>query len=132
MQIQTLGTPSSRSSVTSLWGPKALDHIVDVDLRFEVERERSTVKRLQRLAKFHPLRRHAVNVLVLLAVKITAQSQSRLRDWFRNLPLVAAERGRIDNFSMLMDGLAISLQHVFIVVFVFAVLISLADPESFQ
>ncbi|TFK38593.1 hypothetical protein BDQ12DRAFT_651711 [Crucibulum laeve] len=40
VQIRTQGTPSPRASVTALWGPKALDNIVDLDLKFEVERER--------------------------------------------------------------------------------------------
>lgn len=49
-QIQTLGSPSCRASVTALWGPKALDNIVDMDVTFEVERERTAIKRLLRLA----------------------------------------------------------------------------------
>ncbi|KAF8151454.1 histidine kinase-like ATPase [Crassisporium funariophilum] len=47
VQIRTLGTPSPRASVTALWGPKALDNIVDMDMTFEVERERIAVKRSQ-------------------------------------------------------------------------------------
>jgi len=47
-QIQTLGSPSCRASVTALWGPKALENIVDMDISFEVERERTVIKRLQK------------------------------------------------------------------------------------
>lgn len=38
--LTTQGTPSMRASVSTLWGPKALDNVVDLDLRLEVERER--------------------------------------------------------------------------------------------
>lgn len=38
--LNTQGAPSMRASVTALWGPKALDNIVDLDLKIEVERER--------------------------------------------------------------------------------------------
>lgn len=38
--IVTQGVPSIRRSVTALWGPKALDNIVDLKLDLEVERER--------------------------------------------------------------------------------------------
>ncbi|KAF8968485.1 histidine kinase-like ATPase, partial [Flammula alnicola] len=47
VQIKTLGSPSSRASVTALWGPKSLDNIVDMDLTFEVEREKVALKRLK-------------------------------------------------------------------------------------
>lgn len=40
--LSTQGTPSIRTSVTALWGPKALDNIVDLDLSMEVERERGS------------------------------------------------------------------------------------------
>ncbi|KIM43925.1 hypothetical protein M413DRAFT_371356 [Hebeloma cylindrosporum] len=46
-QIQTFGSPSCRASVTALWGPKALENIVDMDISFEVERERTAIKRIQ-------------------------------------------------------------------------------------
>ncbi|KAF4622028.1 hypothetical protein D9613_009528 [Agrocybe pediades] len=46
VQFRTLGS-SSRDSVTALWGTKALDNVVDMDLNFEVEKERSALKRLQ-------------------------------------------------------------------------------------
>ncbi len=38
----TQGTASMRASVTALWGPKALDNIVDLELKIEVERERGS------------------------------------------------------------------------------------------
>jgi len=43
-----MGIPSPRASVTALWGPKALDSVVDIDLKFEVEKERTTLRRLQK------------------------------------------------------------------------------------
>ena len=43
-----MGIPSPRASVTALWGPKALNNVVDVDLRFEVEKERNALHHLQR------------------------------------------------------------------------------------
>ena len=52
VQIKTLGSTGSRSSITELWGPKALDNIVDLEIRFEFEREKSTLKRVQTLAVF--------------------------------------------------------------------------------
>lgn len=57
-QIKTLGSPCSRLSIAELWGPKFLDNIVDLDINFEFEREKSTVKRLLtfvfRLAQLDP------------------------------------------------------------------------------
>ncbi|KDR71587.1 hypothetical protein GALMADRAFT_75124, partial [Galerina marginata CBS 339.88] len=49
VQIRTLGAPSCRASVTALWGPKSLENIVEIDLGFEVDPERTTLKRLQNL-----------------------------------------------------------------------------------
>lgn len=40
--IATQGAPSIRCSVTALWGPKALDNVVDLDLDLEVEKERGS------------------------------------------------------------------------------------------
>ena len=48
VQIKTMGIPSPRASVTALWGPKALDNVVDIDLKFEVEKDRATLRHLQR------------------------------------------------------------------------------------
>ncbi|KAH9481880.1 Mismatch repair endonuclease PMS2 [Psilocybe cubensis] len=46
VQIRTLGESSRRASVTALWGPRALENIADLNLKFEVDRERANVKRL--------------------------------------------------------------------------------------
>ena len=43
-----MGIPSPRASVTALWGPKALSNVVDIDLSFEVEKERNSLHHLQR------------------------------------------------------------------------------------
>ena len=43
-----MGIPSPRASVTALWGPKALNNVVDIDLKFEVEKERNTLRHLQK------------------------------------------------------------------------------------
>ncbi|KAJ7932954.1 histidine kinase-like ATPase [Mycena leptocephala] len=45
VQIRTPGTPSLRDAVSSLWGPKALDTIVTLDLSFAVERDKMALKR---------------------------------------------------------------------------------------
>ncbi|KAJ6510997.1 histidine kinase-like ATPase [Mycena sanguinolenta] len=45
VQIRTSGTPSLRESVSALWGPKALDNIATLDLRFPVERDALALKR---------------------------------------------------------------------------------------
>ncbi|KAF9002162.1 histidine kinase-like ATPase [Cyathus striatus] len=42
---RTKGAPDIRSSVSALWGPKAMDNIVDLDLEFEVEKDKVTIKR---------------------------------------------------------------------------------------
>ncbi|KAJ7633793.1 hypothetical protein DFH06DRAFT_1221695 [Mycena polygramma] len=45
VQIRTPGTPSLRDSVSAIWGPKALDNIVPLDLSFSVERDKLAMKR---------------------------------------------------------------------------------------
>ncbi|KAJ6455265.1 hypothetical protein C8R47DRAFT_1166278 [Mycena vitilis] len=45
VQIRTPGTPSLRDSVSAIWGPKALDNIVPLDLNFYVERDKLAMKR---------------------------------------------------------------------------------------
>ncbi|TEB25771.1 DNA mismatch repair protein MutL [Coprinellus micaceus] len=47
--LQTPGKSSAKAAVTALWGPAALDNVVDLDISFEVEVEKSVVKRLQML-----------------------------------------------------------------------------------
>ena len=39
------GTPSTRAFVTTLWDPKALDNIIDLNLAFSVDREKHTLRR---------------------------------------------------------------------------------------
>ncbi|KAI5824843.1 DNA mismatch repair protein MutL [Schizophyllum commune Tattone D] len=46
IQIRTPGQSSCRASVTALWGPRALDNVVDLDLSFDVERDRMSMRRL--------------------------------------------------------------------------------------
>ena len=48
MQIRTDGSPSTRASVTAIWGPKALEHLVDLDLAFTVEVDAALRRRLGR------------------------------------------------------------------------------------
>ena len=43
-QIKTDGTPSFKASLTALWGPKAMDNTVELDLDFGFQREKSTPK----------------------------------------------------------------------------------------
>jgi DNA mismatch repair protein PMS2 len=46
VSLRTDGTPSLKASVSALWGPKALDSIVELDLDFEVETEKAVLRRL--------------------------------------------------------------------------------------
>jgi hypothetical protein len=47
VQLKTNGTPSVKASVTALWGTKALDNVVDLDLSFDVHTEKSVLRRLE-------------------------------------------------------------------------------------
>lgn len=47
VQLQTSGTPSIKAAVTALWGSKALDNVIEMDLAFELEVEKSVARRLQ-------------------------------------------------------------------------------------
>lgn len=46
VQLKTDGSPSIKASVTSLWGSKGLDNIVDLDLSFDVLTEKTVLRRL--------------------------------------------------------------------------------------
>lgn len=46
VSLRTDGTPSLKASVSALWGPKALDDIVELNLSFEVETEKAVLRRL--------------------------------------------------------------------------------------
>ncbi|KIJ49650.1 hypothetical protein M422DRAFT_160918, partial [Sphaerobolus stellatus SS14] len=43
VQIRTDGKGSIKSSVTSLWGPKALDNLVPLDLELDIDTERASI-----------------------------------------------------------------------------------------
>lgn len=45
IQFKSGGTSSIRASVLALWGSKALENIVDLDLSFVVETEKSVLRR---------------------------------------------------------------------------------------
>ncbi|KAI6040194.1 DNA mismatch repair protein MutL [Pisolithus marmoratus] len=45
VQLKTDGTPSLRASATALWGTRALDNVTDLDLSFDVETEKSVLRR---------------------------------------------------------------------------------------
>ncbi|PCH42834.1 DNA mismatch repair protein MutL [Wolfiporia cocos MD-104 SS10] len=45
IHIRTDGTRSLRSSVSALWGPRALEHLVELDLCFRVETEKAVLRR---------------------------------------------------------------------------------------
>lgn len=45
VQLRTDGAPSLRTSISALWGPKVLENLVDLDLSFSVETERSVLRR---------------------------------------------------------------------------------------
>ena len=46
VSLRTDGSPSLKASVSALWGPKALDDIVGLDISFEVETEKTVLRRL--------------------------------------------------------------------------------------
>ncbi|KAF8551157.1 DNA mismatch repair protein MutL [Imleria badia] len=46
VQFKTDGSPSIRTSVLAVWGSKALENIVDLDLSFDVETEKSVLRRV--------------------------------------------------------------------------------------
>jgi DNA mismatch repair protein PMS2 len=46
VQLRTDGSPSIKASVLAIWGPKAMDNIVELDLNFEIEPEKSVLRRL--------------------------------------------------------------------------------------
>lgn len=49
-QIQTKGSGAIQTAVTALWGPKAMDNVVPLDVDFDVEAERSVLKRMANMA----------------------------------------------------------------------------------
>jgi DNA mismatch repair protein PMS2 len=53
VQLQTAGASSTRASVSALWGPKALEQVVDLELQFDVEREKISARRLKRFVFIH-------------------------------------------------------------------------------
>lgn len=44
-QIKTNGTPSFKASLTALWGPKAMENMVELDLNFRFQQEKSALRR---------------------------------------------------------------------------------------
>ncbi|KAI0324978.1 DNA mismatch repair protein MutL [Cubamyces sp. BRFM 1775] len=46
VQLRTEGVPSTRASVSAIWGPKTLDSLVDLELAFNVEVETAVLRRL--------------------------------------------------------------------------------------
>lgn len=47
VQLQTPGTSSRRAALTALWGSKALDNVVDLNISFHIDVEKSVARRLQ-------------------------------------------------------------------------------------
>ncbi|OCH89384.1 DNA mismatch repair protein MutL [Obba rivulosa] len=45
VQLRTDGAPSTRSSVSALWGPRTLEQLVDLDVHFRVMPERAVLRR---------------------------------------------------------------------------------------
>ncbi|KAH9837617.1 DNA mismatch repair protein MutL [Rhodofomes roseus] len=45
VQMRTDGSPSTRASISALWGPKALENLVELDIVFPVEAERAVLRR---------------------------------------------------------------------------------------
>ncbi|KAJ2917265.1 hypothetical protein MD484_g3137, partial [Candolleomyces efflorescens] len=75
MQIQTQGAPSMRTSVTALWGAKALENVVDLNVAFEVGVEKSVIRRLQMLNHETP---ESINVEVKGLISSFAVNCGRL------------------------------------------------------
>ncbi|EIN06510.1 DNA mismatch repair protein MutL [Punctularia strigosozonata HHB-11173 SS5] len=46
VQIQTTGAPSTRASISALWGPKALENLVDLDIQLDVTIDKVARKRI--------------------------------------------------------------------------------------
>lgn len=44
-QMQTNGTPSLKASISSLWGPKQLESLLELDLRLGVTPEKAVLRR---------------------------------------------------------------------------------------
>ncbi|KAK2464851.1 hypothetical protein APHAL10511_003150 [Amanita phalloides] len=47
VQIKTNGVPSFKVSLTALWGPKAIENTVELDLNCRVQQEKSALKRIR-------------------------------------------------------------------------------------
>jgi hypothetical protein len=47
VQLRTTGGAGTRAAVSALWGPKALDPLVDLDLSFIVAEDKTAAKRLR-------------------------------------------------------------------------------------
>ncbi|TFK22541.1 DNA mismatch repair protein MutL [Coprinopsis marcescibilis] len=54
IQLQTKGNPSVKDAVSSLWGPKAIENLVDLNVSFEIAPEKSVLKRLKSLNQKPP------------------------------------------------------------------------------
>jgi hypothetical protein len=84
----------------ALWGAKSLDNLVDMDFSFEVEREKSVIKRLQRFILSF-LGNHVC--LTRYAVHNIGPFKSGLRALYRSSPSVVADLEQTGNFSTLTD-----------------------------
>lgn len=74
-----------RTAVSSLFGTKSGDHLVDLDLKFEVERDKTALKRLKYAA---PLLSPSPILLVRLACpRNRSQLKCKCRDLCRRLRL---------------------------------------------
>jgi len=77
VHLKTDGTPSVKASVTALWGTKALDNVVDLDISFDVPAEKSVLRRLdqERYFLFSPSRLSAaLNMAYLQCQRHSGQS----------------------------------------------------------
>ncbi|KAF8742337.1 hypothetical protein AX14_005201 [Amanita brunnescens Koide BX004] len=46
-QIKTNGVPSFKASLTALWGPRAMENTVELDVSFHVQQEKSALRRIR-------------------------------------------------------------------------------------
>lgn len=49
IQLRTDGMPSTKAAVSAIWGPKALEHLVELDLKFDVKID----KAVRRMSSAH-------------------------------------------------------------------------------
>ena len=55
MQLRTDGTPSTKAAISTIWGPKALEHLVELDLKFTVKIDKAARRLSSEYVSLFPL-----------------------------------------------------------------------------